>query len=173
MMRTVCVALVLLLAGCATAPVPTPAPMFDLRAAVQAVRAAGEAESTELDVQPLRDPEVGDLREQAVAHEAAGRLDAAARALDEALRIGPLDPVVLQERAELALLQGRLADALDHASRSHAAGPRVGPLCRRQHEVRVQVALAEAAAGDAAAPARAEAARRDRAACTVAPAPRY
>lgn len=165
---------VLVLAGCATPPRAAPAVVeVDTAAALAAVRAAGRVEAVELDVRPLADPQVRDLREQAAADEAAGRVDAAAAALDAALALSPGDPALLQERGELALLQARWAQALDFARRSHAAGPGVGPLCRRQHELQVQVALAEALQGDAAAPARADAARRARDACTVTPPPRY
>lgn len=162
----------LALAGCASAPV-APAVKVDTAAALAAVRAAGMAAPDELAVRPLVDPGVADLQQQAAAHEAAGRFEQAAAALDEALRIAPDDPALLQARAEAALAGGRFGEALRLAERSHALGPKVGPLCRRQQETRVQVALAQAQHGDAAAPARAEAARRERAACTVTPPPRY
>lgn len=169
----------MLVAGCVTSPTPNgeavdvALPEFDSAAAVAAVRAAGAEVSVELDVQPLSDPEVTDLRQQAARMEAAGRLDAAAEALDDALELRPDDPLLLQERAELALLQNRAMEAAQLAARSHALGPQVGPLCRRQQEVLVQVARAQAAAGDADAGARAEAAAQAREACTVTPAPRY
>lgn len=164
----------LLLAGCATAPAPVePRVEIDTRAAVAAVRAAGALAPNELAVRPLVDPQVVDLQEQAAAHEAAGRVDAAAQAIDAALALSTDDPALLQARAEIALLQNDLQAALDYASRSHAAGPKVGPLCRRQQETRVQVALAQALQGDADAQARADAAAAARDACTVTPPPRY
>lgn len=162
----------LVLAGCASAPV-APRVEVDMRPAVAAVRAAGEPTPHEVAVRPLVDPQVMDLQEQAASHEAAGRLDDAARALDAALALSTDDPALLQARAEIALLQARPDEALDYAARSHAAGPKVGPLCRRQLETRAQVALAQALQGDATATARAEAARRERDACTVTPPPRY
>lgn len=164
--------LLLALAGCASVP-EAPRVAIDTRAAVVAVRAAGEPAPNELAVRPLVDPQVLDLQEQAAAHEAAGRLDEAAGAIDAALAVSTNDPALLQARAEIALLQGRFDDAFAYAARSHEAGPKVGPLCRRQQETHVQVALAQAALGDAAAPARVDAARRARDACTVTPAPRY
>jgi tetratricopeptide (TPR) repeat protein len=167
------IALVLVLSACATAPAPAPKPGFDASAAVANVRTAGRATEAELDVRPLADPGVRDLREQAAMHEAAGRIDAAAAALDAALAVTPGDPALLQERAEVALLQARWPEALDFARRSHDAGPKVGPLCRRQQELQAQVALAQALQGDATAAARADAARAAREACTVTPAPRY
>lgn len=162
----------LVLAGCASAPV-APRVEIDVRVAVAAVRAAGEPAANELAVRPLMDPQVVDLLAQAAAYEAAARFDDAARAIDAALELSEDNPALLQARAEIALLQARLDEALDYAVRSHAAGPRVGPLCRRQQETQVQVALAQGLLGDAAAAVRAEAARLARDACTVTPPPRY
>jgi tetratricopeptide (TPR) repeat protein len=162
----------LLLAGCATAPVEQPV-VVDTRAALAAVRAAGEPAANELAVRPLVDAQVADLQQQAGAHEAAARYADALAVLDDALRIAPEDPGLLQARAEMALALGRFDEALRFADRSHAAGPQVGPLCRRQQETRAQVALAQARLGDAAAAARADDARRAREACTVTPPPRY
>ncbi|HEY4582550.1 MAG TPA: hypothetical protein VIG88_06760, partial [Lysobacter sp.] len=83
------------------------------------------------------------------------------------------DPAVLQERAELALLQRRPDAAFDFAQRARRVGPSVGPLCRRSVETLVQVERIRAQAGDAAATARADAFAAEREACTVKPPPRY
>ncbi len=85
----------------------------------------------ELDVQPLRDPMVEDLRQQAAQHERDHRYPQAAAALDKALTITPSDPALLQERAEAALLQNDLPRAIELAQRGYALGAKVGPLCRR------------------------------------------
>ena len=138
-----CVALCLLLAaGCASVPEPprqahgaaAPAAM------VAAVRAHAAADDAELAVQPLRDPRVEDLRADAARLEAAGDLAGAARALDEAMAIVANDPALMQERAEVALLQG------DHALAGSLAD-RVGALCRRHWATLEQLRQAE---GDAA-----------------------
>lgn len=171
-MNRVLLVAVLVLSGCTAAPV-IERPAVDTRAALAAIRNAGVAAPDELEVRPLADPQFVDLRELAAAHERGGRVDAAVAALDEALAISPGDPGLLQERAELAVLQGWWLQALEFAQRSHGLGPKVGPLCRRQQELQVQVALAQAVQGDASAGARAEAARRARDACTVTPPPRY
>lgn len=125
-------ALVALLAACGTAP---PAPQRWVGPAPEAVvaeiRQAGKAASDELDVQPLRDPMVEDLREQAVAAERARRHADAAAALDKALALSPDDPALLQERAEVAVLQQDLAEAAALARRAFDMGAKVGPLCRR------------------------------------------
>jgi len=170
----------LLLAACGTAPpssdVP-PLPTFDALAAVAAIRAAGTADASELDVQPLRDPQVEDLREQAAALETQRMYRAAVDMLDAALAINPDDPALLQERAETALLLHRLPDAERYAQRAFAAGSKVGPLCRRHWETIAQVragqALAPAPAVSAANAPSAADARRQRDACTVAAPKRF
>ena len=75
------------------------------------MHAAAGAEDTELSVQPLRDPQVEDLRTLAARALAAGDTAAAAAALDQALELVPDDPALLQERAEVALLQERYDQA--------------------------------------------------------------
>lgn len=160
----------LALAACAAPPVTKPAKAGvdpGARAMVAAIRAAGGQDDTELAVQPLRDPMVEDLREQAQRVEAEGRIADAAAALDHALRIVPDDPALLQERAEAAVLLGDLATAEAHARRAWELGGKVGPLCRRHQET---VRLARIAAGDGAGAVEAQA-RRD--ACTVAAPARY
>src|SRR5262245_31646889 len=132
-------ALSLLLASCTSAPPAPPAPPFDAAAAVKAVRAAGGAASSELDVQPLRDPQVEDLREDALNFERAGQYAEAAAAPDHALQITPADPALLQERAEAALLLKQLEDAERYARQGLEQGSKVGPLCRRHWETIAQV----------------------------------
>lgn len=159
------------LAACATSPPapPAPAPSTAVSPAqmVAAIRAAGGTEDSELAVQPLRDPRVGDLHAQAARAEAEGRHADAAAALDAALAIVPEDPALLQERAELAVLLGGMDEAERLAMRAHELGARVGPLCRRHWATVEQVRLA---AGDADGGA---AARERIAACRVQGPTRY
>ena len=163
-----------LLAACATGTPEPAAPAFDTAAAVRAVRAAGEADDKELSVQPLRDPQVEDLRQDAVALEARGMVQGAADALDRALAITPDDPALLQERAELALLLGDTGMAAQLATRAFELGSQVGPLCRRHWETIAQVRLATPSPAEGApAAASVEQARERRDACTVAPPPRF
>ena len=122
----------LLLASCASAPPPPPAwvgPEPEQR--VAEIRAAAKAQPGELDVQPLRDPMVEDLRVQALRLEAERRYAAAAAALDKALMLSPDDPALLQERAEAAVLERNPARSAELALRGYALGSKVGPLCRR------------------------------------------
>lgn len=166
----------LALAGCASAP-RSASPAFDSASAVAAVRAAGQADASELDVQPLRDPQVEDLRQRAARQEASGDIAGAVASLDQALALNADDPALLQERAEIALLAGALADAERFARQAIERGSATGPLCRRHWETLVQVGQARraslAAAEQAAADARIADARRRREACTVAPPPRF
>jgi len=129
--RLVSAAGLLLLAACTSAPPVQewtgPAP----EQIVAEIRGAGAFEKGELDVQPLRDPMVEDLRVQATQLENARRYPEAAAALDKALGIAPQDPALLQERAEVAVLQKDLDKAAALARDAYALGGKVGPLCRR------------------------------------------
>ena len=170
LLRAAPVALLLALAACAAVPespqvqaltTATPAQMVDH------VRAAGGDGEGELDVQPLRDSQVEDLRQQAGRLEQQGHHRDAAAALDQAIALVPEDPALLQERAEVALLLGDHALAGELARRALQLGSGVGPLCRRHQATLEQVALVE---GDAGAAAVARAAIE---ACRVAPPPRW
>lgn len=94
------------------------------------VRAAGQT-GNELDVQPLHDPQVEDLRMLAATAEARGDLATANRALAHALRLAPDDPDLLQWQAELALLSRDWGQSEQLAARSFEKGPKLGGLCRR------------------------------------------
>jgi hypothetical protein len=94
------------------------------------VRAAGET-GRELDVQPLRDPQVEDLRAAASSAEQRGDYNAADAALVSALRISPNDPDLTQWRAEIALVRRDWQGAETLATNSYEAGPKLGGLCRR------------------------------------------
>lgn len=144
--RLVALALCLLLVGCGSgnggnsnARRLTPAEMLQL------VRAAGET-GNELDVQPLRDPQVEDLRASAARSESRGDYPAAAAALTRALAITPNDPDLLQWQAELALAGKNWTLAEQFAARSFDKGPKLGGLCRRSWMTRQ---FARQAMGDA------------------------
>ncbi len=158
-------------AACSTTPTPPPAPAVRTTATpeamVAAIRAAATHDDTELAVQPLRDPMVEDLRQQAQRLETQHRYPEAAAALDQALAIVPGDPALLQERAEAALLLGDGQGAERDARRAYALGAKVGPLCRRHWATVQQVRLL---AGDAAGAA---SARTQLDACRVAGPNRY
>lgn len=171
----------LTLAACATRPPAAEAPAGlgadALARMVDTIRAAGVATDDELDVQPLREGAVEDLRERAAALQAQGEHGQAVAVLDEAIARHGDDPAVLQERAEAAVYAGELDDARKFARQAIETGAQVGPLCRRHWALIEQVALARAsgaaATEQAAFQAEAESARTAGDACTVAPPARY
>lgn len=143
--------LVSLLSACGPVVVPPPpAPGISPQQRLAAVHAAAGAEDTELNVQPLRDPQVEDLREQAARALAGGDAEAAGEALNQALLVVPDDPAVLQERAEVALLQAQYERAETLARRAYDVGSKVGPLCRRHWATIEQSRLARDQAENAA-----------------------
>jgi Flp pilus assembly protein TadD len=147
-------------AGLSDAPSPTrPGATGSL---VQRVRAAGQV-GNELDVQPLRDPQVEDLRVTAAQAERQGDFSGAGRALKQALLLSPNDPDLLQWQAELALAGRDWRAATQLATRSYASGPKLGGLCRRNWTT---IQLAAQARGDGVAAAQAQS-KVDT--CTVAP----
>jgi hypothetical protein len=133
---------------------------------LQQVRAAGEM-GRELDVQPLRDPQVEDLRAAATAAEARGDYAGAQRALAQALQISPKDPDLLQWQAEMALVAHDWSHAQAYAEQSWTLGPKLGGLCRRNWTT---LRLAAEARGDAVAAGHAQ---QQASACAVAPPARY
>lgn len=143
----------LLVCACAApAPVERAPERAEPARIVATVRAAAGSGEGELSVQPLRDPMVEDLRQQAVEFEKQGDYAAAAAALDQALGITPDDPAVLQERAEVALLLEDFAGAEQRARRAFEIGSQVGPLCRR-HWAAIRAARYAASDGAGAAEA--------------------
>ena len=152
-MKYVFLLFLMMLAGCVSAPVPeTPVARDPVtpEQRVAAILAAAGNDDRELAVQPLRDPQVEDLREKAQRARAARDYAGAAEALNQALLLVPEDPAVLQERAEVALSQGDYVRADTLAQRAFQLGSQVGPLCRqhwetvrqvRQHELAVQPSL--------------------------------
>jgi phage shock protein A len=131
---------VLVPAACSTSP-SLRAPRASVKlvapeSMVATIRAAAGHDDSELAVQPLRDPRIEDLRQQAVHLEATHRYAEASAMLDKALAIvstdiASTDPALLQERAEAAVLMQDYAGAEQFARRAYAIGAKVGPLCRR------------------------------------------
>lgn len=161
------IGLAVCLVGCGGGTGGTPAKRpakarADVVALVASVREAG-VQGVELEVQPLRDPQVEDLRHRAEAEEAAGEYVAANATLDQALALVPGDPDLLQWKAELALLRRIWSQAEALANQSYENGPRLGGLCRRNWTT---IRHARRLAGNAEG---AEIARRQVDACTVAP----
>jgi Flp pilus assembly protein TadD len=133
---------------------------------LQQVRSAGQL-GNELDVQPLRDPQVEDLRAAATAAEARGDWAAVQRVLAQALQLSPNDPDLLQWQAEIALVAHDFARAQQLAQESWERGPKLGGLCRRNWTT---LRLAAESRGDATG---ASSAQQQAAACAVAPPNRF
>ena len=133
---------------------------------LQEVRSAGQL-GNELDVQPLRDPQVEDLRSIAAVSEARSDWAAAQGALTQALAITPEDPELLQWSAEMALVGHDFARAQQLATRSWERGPKLGGLCRRNWTT---LRFAAESRGEAVAATQAQ---QRAAACAVAPPTRY
>jgi Flp pilus assembly protein TadD len=135
MKHTSCAALLLVVAACspeAPRPVVKAGPVLPSPQEMLAqVRAAGAADPDSLEVQPLRDPQVGDLRMRAITLESHSDYAGAAQAVTQALAITPNDPELLQQSAEFALYQQDWVHAEGFAQQSYDRGPKVGSLCRR------------------------------------------
>lgn len=138
----------LVLAGCVSAPPPPPAATtVDSTTPQQrlaAIDSIAGVDDTEVQVQPLRDTQVDDLREQAKAQRQAGDLAAAKATLEQALQLVTTDPSILQERAEIALLLQDYAGAERFARQAVDLGSKTGPLCRRHWATIEQSRLARA-----------------------------
>ena len=168
--RLLVFALACALAGCsggtASGGAGTATRMGEGPVLLQQVRSSGRV-GNELDVQPLRDPQVEDLRAAATAAETRGDYAAAESALAKALELSPQDPDLLQWQAEMALVRHDWSQAQQLATRSIEVGPKLGGLCRRNWTT---LRFAADARGDAAGSSQAQARA---AACAVAPPTRY
>ncbi|MDQ3288118.1 MAG: tetratricopeptide repeat protein [Pseudomonadota bacterium] len=141
----------MLIGGCASPPAALQGPPASLpngvtvEQMVASIRDAGTTSQTELDIQPLRDPQVEDLRQQAEVLQSAGDYQAAAALLQQALEVNPDDPAVLQEAAEAHVYLWRFDEAEEMARRAQGLGSGVGPLCRRHWATVEQIAQARLA----------------------------
>jgi len=138
---------VLLLAACSEPVAPSQAtrPSRTDDQMLASIRAAGDKEKSAIDVNPLRDPGVAALQDAAEGDLRMGKYDQAANKLDQALKISPNSPDLLQDRAELANHLKDYANAEQLAHRSWELGPRLGPLCARNWQT---IAELRAHAGD-------------------------
>ncbi|WP_329742577.1 tetratricopeptide repeat protein [Dyella sp. A6] len=157
-----------LLAACSPPNPSRPEPPLPSNAQmVQAIRAAGASDKSVINVHPLRDPGVTSLRDAAISNELAGQYAQAAQHLDEALKMSPDAPDLLQDRAEVAVYLGDYAMAGQLAHRSWSLGPKLGPLCERNWQTIVELDLHARDAVSAAS------ARKQVAACHKADIPRF
>ena len=151
-----------LLAACSQPPgsvqQATRAPDHDM---VAAIRAAGNRDSSVLQVAPLRDPAIDNFMIAAHNAERAGDIRMAISNADSALKLAPDAPDILQYRAELAVRARDYATAETDARRSYELGPKLGGLCARNWQTVLEIEQLE---GNTAA---AENARVSRGKCHV------
>jgi Flp pilus assembly protein TadD len=125
-------ALIALLAACSsTEPPPPKAAKVSQRDWVSHVRAEAAQIASSVEVVPLVDPELDDLRAAARTQESSGDVESATKTIEQALALHPQDPALLQWRAELALAVTAWKDAERIAQRSYDLGPRLGEICVR------------------------------------------
>jgi tetratricopeptide (TPR) repeat protein len=146
---------VLVLAGCAQSgpPASEPPPVrVDTAAALSEIRAAGDGLDSAVQVQPLRDASIDGYLKAARAAESRQDYASAAREADEALKLAPDAPELLQYKAEIEIARAQWSEAEQLALKSHALGPRSGSLCARnwQTVVEARTALADALTAEAA-----------------------
>lgn len=144
-----------LLAACAAPEPPPPKkPKVATRDYVSEIRGRAAGVPSIVQVLPLADTEVDDLRREARAQEEAKDYAAAAAAVRRALALRPEDPALWQWLAELSLQRGDYKDAELHAQKSYDLGPRLGEICVRNW---LTIQITRAVRGDAAGASSAQA----------------
>lgn len=137
------VSVALLLSACSHPPMPATANKASSPTAmVVAIRAAGAADKSVVQVQPLRDPAVDGYVDDARADESAGKYPDALAKLDAALKLSPEAPDILQLRAEIEILMRNYPAADADARHSFALGPKVGGLCASNWQTVFEIAQA-------------------------------
>jgi predicted Zn-dependent protease len=130
-----------LLVGCSQTQAPVKPTVVADQDMIGAIHAAGDREKSVIDVNPLRDPGVSALQDAAKNDEQAGRYADAAVKLDQALKLSPDSPDLLQDRAEIAIRLKDFAGAEKFAHQSWSLGPKLGPLCARNWQTIVEMRL--------------------------------
>lgn len=138
-----CALLAGLLSACATAPHTPSASRADVTAMLQRIHQAAAQDQSAITVVPLRAPGVQVLQQQARSAVIKGDLDTAADKLDQALRLEPDSPPLLQAQAELALRRHQWQQAEQKAIDAWEHGPRSGPLCASNWQTVLEVRTLE------------------------------
>jgi len=135
------------LSACTQSGPPAPAvkpaaPAANVVASLRAIRAAGDGVDSAVTVQPLRDAAIDGFLKK--AHDAEGRGDfpAAIASTDNALKLAPEAPDILQYMAELQIGSGQWAKADALAIRSFTLGPKIGGLCARNWQTVIEARTA-------------------------------
>lgn len=128
------------LAACSQPPAPGTqgmrAPNHDI---VAAIRAAGDRDSSVLEIAPLRNPAIDNFITAAQNAENAGDVEMAISKTDAALQLAPQAPDILQYRAELAVRARDYTMAENDARRSYQLGPKLGGICARNWQTVVEI----------------------------------
>jgi tetratricopeptide (TPR) repeat protein len=124
------------------AEVVKPVVAHDPVAAVKAIRAAGDALDSAVQVQPLRDAAIDGFLKKAHDAEAQRDYPAAVAAGNSALKLAPDAPDILQYLAELQTAQGNWLPAEQLAIKSFTLGPKLGPICARNWQTVVEARIA-------------------------------
>jgi tetratricopeptide (TPR) repeat protein len=133
--------LAVVLAGCSHPPQPAPvSSRLSPTTMVEAIRAAGAADKSVVQVTPLRDPNVDGYLDGAHADENAGKYQDALMKVNQALKLSPDAPDILQFRAEIEILLKDDAAAEADARRSYDLGAKVGGLCASNWETVLEIA---------------------------------
>lgn len=141
----------LLLASCSNPPLPPPASeRGSPTSMVEAIRAAGAADESVVQVAPLRDQSVDGFLDAARAAEGAGNYREALDKIDAALRQSPDAPDILQFRAEVEILLRDYPAAEADARHSFMLGPKVGGLCASNWQTILEIAQAQEREADVA-----------------------
>lgn len=131
----------MLLAACSHPPLPPPASQrVSPTAMVVAIRAARVDDKSVVQIAPLRDPAVDGYLDKAHADEGVGKYKDALAKVDEALKLSPDAPDILQFRAELEILLENYPAADADAQRAYALGPKVGGLCASNWQTVLEIA---------------------------------
>jgi tetratricopeptide (TPR) repeat protein len=110
---------------------------------VEAIRAASADDQSVVQVAPLRDPAVGGYLDGAHADENAGKYRDALDKINQALKLSPDAPDILQFRAEIEILLRDYAAADSDARKSFELGPKVGGLCASNWQTVLEIAQAK------------------------------
>ena len=133
--------LAVVLTGCSHPPLPPPSSSrISPTAMVEAIRAARVDDKSVVQVTPLRDPNVDGFMDGARTDENAGKYQNALHKVDEALKLSPDAPDILQFRAEIEILLQDYPAADADARRSFALGSRVGGLCASNWQTVLEIA---------------------------------
>lgn len=155
------------LAACAQPGAPAPSvkqnPSVDPVTALRAIRAAGDGLDSAVQVHPLRDAAIDGFLKKAHDAEAAREIATAIAATNNALKLAPDAPDILQYLAELHVARGDWMQADALALKSFSLGPKLGSLCARNWQTVIE---ARTATNDAATATQAQLRLKE---CRVAP----